>query len=129
VSLEQALESVVRRCPREVTPFLDDITALVMTHIKYDPNFTGDNDEDDHEEMDVEEEEEDDNECVPSPSALGLISSSDKVLYTRRFLTGRAAPHPRRLSLCHTLDFPSPSSTLLLLYHCAGPVLLGLCTL
>lgn len=38
------LESFVLRCRKEVTPFIDDILAVSMNFIKYDPNYTYDDD-------------------------------------------------------------------------------------
>ena len=35
-----ALESFVLRCPREVTPYLDQILALSFAFMKYDPNYS-----------------------------------------------------------------------------------------
>ncbi|CAM9727695.1 unnamed protein product [Chrysoparadoxa australica] len=48
----QGFESFVARCPREVTPHLDDITVAALKFIKYDPNYSyGDSDGENDEEM------------------------------------------------------------------------------
>ncbi|PFH48269.1 hypothetical protein AMATHDRAFT_65821 [Amanita thiersii Skay4041] len=55
----QALETLLLRCPAEITPYLGSIMQVGNQFIKYDPNYAGDNGED--EEMaDADEEEEDD---------------------------------------------------------------------
>jgi len=52
----QCFESLVHRCPKEITPFLDTITKLCLDYIKYDPNYA-ENDEMETEEEEAEEEE------------------------------------------------------------------------
>jgi len=52
----QCLESLVMRCPKEISPYLNDITELCLKYIKYDPNYT------EEDEMEVEEEEEEEEE-------------------------------------------------------------------
>jgi len=53
----QCFESLVQRCPKEISPFLPAITDLCLKYIKYDPNYT-----EEGEEMEVEEEEEEEEE-------------------------------------------------------------------
>jgi len=50
----QCFESLILRCPKEISPFLDKITTLCLDFIKYDPNYAAE----DEEEMETEEEEE-----------------------------------------------------------------------
>ena len=45
------------RCPREVTPHLDAILALVLEYIKFDPNFADDDDDEENMEDDMEDDE------------------------------------------------------------------------
>lgn len=54
----QCFESLVYRCPKEITPFLDKIIALCLEYIKYDPNYA----EDDAEDMDTEDNEDEEEE-------------------------------------------------------------------
>ena len=61
----QCFESLVYRCPKEITPFLDTIVSLCLDYIKYDPNYaesedmeTEQDEEDEEEEEDEEQEEE-----------------------------------------------------------------------
>ena len=92
----QALESVVRRCPREVTPFVEEMITLSLTHIKYDPNFTGDDDDD--EQMDVDDEDDEDNECVLPPYPPSRWSYG--------FVCGRTScPRQRRHSRLECVDW------------------------
>lgn len=46
------LESFVLRCPREVTPFLSEIIKVAVAFMKYDPNYTYDDDCDGDADMD-----------------------------------------------------------------------------
>ncbi len=41
------IESFVHTCPRDVTPFLEDILSTALSFMKYDPNYAYDNEEDD----------------------------------------------------------------------------------
>ncbi|KDQ17665.1 hypothetical protein BOTBODRAFT_172104 [Botryobasidium botryosum FD-172 SS1] len=53
----QALETIVLKCPTEVTPFVAPIITVGSELIKYDPNYAGDDDDD--EEMNDADEDED----------------------------------------------------------------------
>ncbi|KAK5993931.1 Cullin-associated NEDD8-dissociated protein 1 [Cladobotryum mycophilum] len=53
-----ALEAFLASCPQEMKAFTDDIISASLRYLKYDPNYTMDDDEE--EEMDVDEDEEDD---------------------------------------------------------------------
>lgn len=55
----QCFESLVLRCPKEVTPYLPKIIELALKFIKYDPNYS---EEDENDEMEVDEEEEEEDE-------------------------------------------------------------------
>ncbi|XP_064597809.1 cullin-associated NEDD8-dissociated protein 1-like [Liolophura sinensis] len=57
----QAFESFVRKCPKEVTPFVTDIIHICLEYICYDPNYNYD-DDDDESSMDTEMEDEDEGE-------------------------------------------------------------------
>jgi len=57
----QCFESLVLRCPKEITLFVDKIISLCLNFIKHDPNYAGDAD-DDAEAMETEEEAEDEDE-------------------------------------------------------------------
>lgn len=56
-----ALEAFLASCPQEMRPFTDDTIASCLRFLKYEPNYTGD-DEDDEMEIDEDEEEEDDDD-------------------------------------------------------------------
>lgn len=59
----QAFESFVRRCPKEISPFVSEIIKICLRYICHDPNYNYDDDEDsDAMEMEEEEEEDDDEE-------------------------------------------------------------------
>ncbi|EPQ61385.1 hypothetical protein GLOTRDRAFT_30890 [Gloeophyllum trabeum ATCC 11539] len=58
----QALETLVLRCPSEMTPFLTAVVQIGSQYIKYDPNYAADDDDDEDEEMVDAEDEEDDAE-------------------------------------------------------------------
>lgn len=53
----QTFESFIYCCPKEITPYLPQITALCCDYVAYDPNYNYD--EDDEKHMDTDEEEED----------------------------------------------------------------------
>ncbi|KAI8848426.1 armadillo-type protein [Chytridium lagenaria] len=55
----QALEAFVLRCPTEITPHIQTLTALTLQYVKYDPNYEDDDDEQDGMDVDDEEEEDD----------------------------------------------------------------------
>ncbi|MCL7039981.1 hypothetical protein MKW94_011271 [Papaver nudicaule] len=56
----QALESFLLRCPRDISPYCDEILHLALEYLSYDPNFSDDMEEDIDDESCEEEEEEDD---------------------------------------------------------------------
>jgi cullin-associated NEDD8-dissociated protein 1 len=51
------LESFVLKCPREVTPFIDDILQVSVEFMKYDPNYTEDESDDEDANMDADNDE------------------------------------------------------------------------
>lgn len=54
----QCFESLISRCPKEVTPYLPKIIDLCLVYIKYDPNYA----EDDAEDMETDEQEDEEDE-------------------------------------------------------------------
>ncbi|XP_052260170.1 cullin-associated NEDD8-dissociated protein 1-like isoform X7 [Dreissena polymorpha] len=55
----QAFESFVRRCPKEISPFVGDIIEICLKYICHDPNYNYDDGVEDADmDMDGEEEEE-----------------------------------------------------------------------
>jgi cullin-associated NEDD8-dissociated protein 1 len=54
------LESFVLRCPKEVQPFVGQITKISIEFMKFDPNYTYDEDEETN--MDIDEANEEDDE-------------------------------------------------------------------
>ncbi|CAN0496423.1 unnamed protein product, partial [Discosporangium mesarthrocarpum] len=47
------------RCPREVTPHLEEIMMVALQYTRYDPNYSyGDEDEDEDADMEGEDYEE-----------------------------------------------------------------------
>ncbi|CAN6910236.1 unnamed protein product [Brassica oleracea] len=66
----QALESFLLRCPRDISPYCDEILNLTLEYISYDPNFTDDMDEDtDNETPEDEEDDESANEYTDDEDA------------------------------------------------------------
>ncbi|PRP86551.1 HEAT repeat-containing protein [Planoprotostelium fungivorum] len=55
----QCFESLILRCPKDITPFLDQIQKLCLAYVGHDPNYEDAMEEDEEEE---EEEDDDDNE-------------------------------------------------------------------
>ncbi|KAK6186772.1 hypothetical protein SNE40_006048 [Patella caerulea] len=55
----QAFESFVRRCPKEVSPFITEIIGICLQYLCHDPNYNYDDDEDSDEMMDTEADEDD----------------------------------------------------------------------
>ncbi|KAA1468316.1 TIP120-domain-containing protein [Dentipellis sp. KUC8613] len=53
----QSLEALVLKCPAEITPFLPPAIQAATQYVKYDPNYTGGDDDD--EEMADDEDEDD----------------------------------------------------------------------
>lgn len=59
----QAFESFVRRCPKEITPYIQPMIELCLKYLQYDPNYNYDDDDDDDEmEMDNEDDAESNDE-------------------------------------------------------------------
>lgn len=56
----QTLESLVLRCPQEITPCLNQIINAGLEYIKYDPNYAADDEEDEDEEMEDADDDDDD---------------------------------------------------------------------
>eukprot|EP00727_Mastigamoeba_balamuthi_P013409 m51a1_g8691 putative cullin-associated nedd8-dissociated protein 1 (1234) ;mRNA; f:36761-41414 len=54
-----AFEAIALRCPKECAPYVEDILALALKYIKYDPNYAADEDDEDDgaesEEMETDE--------------------------------------------------------------------------
>ncbi|CAH2045730.1 unnamed protein product, partial [Thlaspi arvense] len=66
----QALESFLLRCPRDISPFCDEILNLTLEYISYDPNFTDNMEEDtDNETLEDEEDDESANEYTDDEDA------------------------------------------------------------
>ncbi|CAN6910277.1 unnamed protein product [Brassica oleracea] len=66
----QALESFLLRCPRDISPYCDEILNLTLEYISYDPNFTDEMDEDtDNETPEDEEDDESANEYTDDEDA------------------------------------------------------------
>ncbi|KZT24708.1 TIP120-domain-containing protein [Neolentinus lepideus HHB14362 ss-1] len=55
----QALETLVLRCPQEMTPFLNSVVQIGNQYIKYDPNYAVDGDDEDEEMGDIDDDEDD----------------------------------------------------------------------
>ncbi|KAI6021197.1 armadillo-type protein [Pisolithus marmoratus] len=55
----QALETLLLRSSAEATPFLSSITQTGIQYIKYDPNYTGGDEDEDMAEADEDDEDED----------------------------------------------------------------------
>ncbi|KAM4722005.1 cullin-associated NEDD8-dissociated protein 1-like [Rhinophrynus dorsalis] len=53
----QALESFIRRCPKEISSHVPTVMELCLKYIAYDPNYNYDSEEE-HEAMETESEEE-----------------------------------------------------------------------
>ncbi|XP_051146886.1 cullin-associated NEDD8-dissociated protein 1 [Andrographis paniculata] len=53
----QALESFLLRCPRDISPYCDQILHLTLEFLSHDPNFTDNMEEDTDSESYVEEED------------------------------------------------------------------------
>ncbi|CAD5120365.1 DgyrCDS8938 [Dimorphilus gyrociliatus] len=60
----QAFESFVIRCPKEVTPHINQIIDLCLKYITYDPNYNYDDDDENEDEhmMDTDEDIEEDDD-------------------------------------------------------------------
>ncbi|KAF8525252.1 armadillo-type protein [Hysterangium stoloniferum] len=81
----QALETLVLRCPSEITPFLNQTISIGVTLIKYDPNYAGDDDDEDADmdngddeddaELDDEYSDDEDTSYKIRRSATKLLSS------------------------------------------------------
>ncbi|AEC05595.1 cullin-associated and neddylation dissociated [Arabidopsis thaliana] len=66
----QALESFLLRCPRDISPYCDEILNLTLEYISYDPNFTDNMEEDtDNETLEDEEDDESANEYTDDEDA------------------------------------------------------------
>ncbi|KAK3087101.1 hypothetical protein FSP39_001721 [Pinctada imbricata] len=57
----QAFESFVRRCPKEISPFVSEIIKICLVYLCHDPNYNYDDDDDDS-AMETEEDDEDDDD-------------------------------------------------------------------
>ncbi|KAI8337575.1 armadillo-type protein [Chlamydoabsidia padenii] len=57
----QTLESFVIRCPSEIAMYIDELIALGLEYLKYDPNFADNNDDDD-DMMDEDDDEDEEDE-------------------------------------------------------------------
>eukprot|EP01119_Soliformovum_irregulare_P025203 TRINITY_DN9265_c1_g3_i1.p1 TRINITY_DN9265_c1_g3~~TRINITY_DN9265_c1_g3_i1.p1 ORF type:complete len:1236 (-),score=487.10 TRINITY_DN9265_c1_g3_i1:55-3762(-) len=61
----QCFESLIAKCPKDITPYLEKIIQLSLQYVDYDPNYVGDSDNEDADDMDTDqndEEEEDEQE-------------------------------------------------------------------
>ncbi|KAH7884046.1 armadillo-type protein [Phlebopus sp. FC_14] len=55
----QALETLLLRSPGEATPFLSSVIQVGNQYIKYDPNYTGGDEDEDEDMADADDEDED----------------------------------------------------------------------
>lgn len=55
----QALEALLLRCPAEITPYLGAIVQTGNQHIKYDPNYAGEDEDEEMADGDDDEDEDD----------------------------------------------------------------------
>lgn len=62
----QTFESLIYRCPKEISTFLKDIIPVALKFIKYDPNYAVGSDEEDAMEVDEEEDEDEEEDDVYS---------------------------------------------------------------
>ncbi|KAK2608752.1 hypothetical protein QQS21_002741 [Conoideocrella luteorostrata] len=51
-----SLEAFLASCPQEMCPFTDDIISSALRYLKYDPNYTVDDEDDDDVDMDEDED-------------------------------------------------------------------------
>lgn len=58
----QTMESILLRCPSEVTPFLNQIIEAASTLLKHDPNYAGAEDDDEDMEVDGDNDDEEDDD-------------------------------------------------------------------
>ncbi|XP_041360629.1 LOW QUALITY PROTEIN: cullin-associated NEDD8-dissociated protein 1-like [Gigantopelta aegis] len=58
----QAFESFVKRCPKEVLPFMPEIIEICLEYICHDPNYNYDDDDESAMDTEIEEEEEEGSE-------------------------------------------------------------------
>lgn len=49
------LHSIIRKCPREVTPFVPGLFTNALELLEYDPNYTYDDDENMNNDAEVED--------------------------------------------------------------------------
>ncbi|KAL3888576.1 hypothetical protein ACJMK2_001063 [Sinanodonta woodiana] len=54
----QAFESFIRRCLKEITPFVANIVQICLQYICHDPNYNYDDDDDEDMETEMDEQEE-----------------------------------------------------------------------
>lgn len=61
----QALESFVRKCPKEIKPYIPEITKLSLKYLCYDPNYNYEDDDEgegDEDNMEMDQEDNDTND-------------------------------------------------------------------
>jgi len=78
----QCFESLVLRCPKDITPYLPQIIKYALEYISYDPNYA--EDEDDGEAMETEEEGGDDEEDEPAADDNEDYSDDDDMSWKVR---------------------------------------------
>ncbi|CAF1075968.1 unnamed protein product, partial [Adineta ricciae] len=64
----QALETYLKRCPKETNEFVPKIVNICIVYLKYDPNFNDDNDENGMDDDRSEEDDDDDDKDQDSYS-------------------------------------------------------------
>lgn len=74
----QAFESLVLKCPKDISAFLPDIITLALKYIKHDPNYAEEADED------VEDMEDEGEEQQEEEEADGDISDDDDMSWKVR---------------------------------------------
>ncbi|KAM5147887.1 cullin-associated NEDD8-dissociated protein 1-like [Mantella aurantiaca] len=58
----QAMESFIKRCPKEISPYVPTITELSLKYIAYDPNYNYDSEEEEEDAMETGSDEEQESE-------------------------------------------------------------------
>jgi cullin-associated NEDD8-dissociated protein 1 len=109
-----ALEGFLFSCPQEMRPFTEDTITCCLRFLKYDPNYSMDDDEED---MEVDEEDEDDDEDDEFDADGGFDDDDDASWKVRRCAA----------KTLYTLISTRASGDLLengVLYSKAGPALI-----
>lgn len=111
----QAFESLVLRCPKDISPYLNDIINLSLKFIKYDPNYAAEDEGEEEEDSEAMETDEGGEEAEEEADEGGDVSDDEDMSWKVR----------RAATKCLSAIITTRPELLSELYNKVAPVLIS----